>query len=200
MRRVNRWHAPRWIRLWMLCATRGGDGWLWYAMGAVILLFGGPGRFRAVGAAALAAASGIAIFLSLKKATGRRRPCAIRAALLGHAAASRSILVPFRPHHYGLRGSSVPQPLESRSGCRPAVLRRQHRRLADCIGYALPQRRPRRSRHRRSSSLHCHLYRPVMLLKRRACVRRRQTTSATPMPISANVEGSGEPSSTLKIR
>ena len=75
MRRVNRWNAPRWIRLWALCATRGGDGWLWYGMAAVILLFGGPGRFRAVGAAALAVASGIAIFLSLKKTTGRRRPC-----------------------------------------------------------------------------------------------------------------------------
>jgi undecaprenyl-diphosphatase len=75
MRRVNRWPAPRWIRLWALCATRGGDGWLWYGMGAVILLFGGPMRFRAVGAAALAAALGIVIFLVLKKATGRKRPC-----------------------------------------------------------------------------------------------------------------------------
>jgi undecaprenyl-diphosphatase len=75
MRRVNRWPAPRRIRLWALCATRGGDGWLWYGMGTVILLFGGPARFRAVGAAAMAAAAGIVIFLSLKKATGRRRPC-----------------------------------------------------------------------------------------------------------------------------
>src|SRR5690348_9927352 len=41
MRRVNRWQPPRWIRLWMICATRGGDGWLWYAMGLIILLFGG---------------------------------------------------------------------------------------------------------------------------------------------------------------
>jgi undecaprenyl-diphosphatase len=77
MLRINRWPAPRWIRLWALCATRGGDGWLWYGMGAMILLFGGPLRFRAVGAAALAAALGIAIFLKLKKATGRKRPCAI---------------------------------------------------------------------------------------------------------------------------
>jgi undecaprenyl-diphosphatase len=75
MRRVNRWPAPRWIRLWALCATRGGDGRLWYGMAAVILLFGGPMRFQAVSAAALAAALGIAIFLTLKKATGRRRPC-----------------------------------------------------------------------------------------------------------------------------
>jgi undecaprenyl-diphosphatase len=34
MLRVNRWPAPRWIRVWMICATRGGDGWLWYALGA----------------------------------------------------------------------------------------------------------------------------------------------------------------------
>jgi undecaprenyl-diphosphatase len=77
MRRVHRWPAPRWVRLWMICATRGGDGWLWYAMGLVILIFGGAGRFAAVGAAAIAAGSGIAVFLSLKKLTGRRRPCAI---------------------------------------------------------------------------------------------------------------------------
>ena len=77
MRRVNRWHAPRWVRIWMLCATRGGDGWLWYAMGIVILLTGGGRRFAAVGTAGLAAGLGIATFLRLKKATGRKRPCAI---------------------------------------------------------------------------------------------------------------------------
>jgi undecaprenyl-diphosphatase len=76
MRRVNRWNAPRWIRVWMLLATRGGDGWLWYAMGAMILLFGDGDRFRAVGAAAIAVAVGIALFLRLKKLTGRKRPCA----------------------------------------------------------------------------------------------------------------------------
>jgi len=75
MRRVNRWPAPRWIRLWMLAATRGGDGWLWYAMGIVILLFGGSSRFRAIGAGALAEGVGVAIFLRLKKWTGRKRPC-----------------------------------------------------------------------------------------------------------------------------
>src|SRR5215472_15526782 len=76
MRRVNRWHAPRWIRLWMICATRGGDGWLWYALGAAILLFGGDARFAAVGAGALSSGAGIAVFLTLKKAANRRRPCA----------------------------------------------------------------------------------------------------------------------------
>ena len=74
MRYLNRWPAPRWIRVWMICATRGGDGWLWYAMGLVLLLVGGEQRFRAVGAAALAAAMGICLFLNLKRVTGRRRP------------------------------------------------------------------------------------------------------------------------------
>jgi undecaprenyl-diphosphatase len=76
MRRINRWPAPKWIRWWMLFATRGGDGWLWYAMGAIILLFGGQDRFRAVGAAVLAEAVGVAVFLWVKKFAGRRRPCA----------------------------------------------------------------------------------------------------------------------------
>ena len=76
MRRVNRWPAPAWIRVWMLCATRGGDGWLWYAMGMVILLFGGDRRLPAIGAALLSSGTGIAVFLRLKKATGRRRPSA----------------------------------------------------------------------------------------------------------------------------
>ncbi|MBZ5724453.1 MAG: phosphatase PAP2 family protein [Acidobacteriia bacterium] len=75
---VNRWPAPRWIRAWMIAATRAGDGWLWYAMGLVILLFGGEQRVAATGAAALAAGLGIAIFLRLKKAAGRRRPCAFQ--------------------------------------------------------------------------------------------------------------------------
>lgn len=77
MRRCNDWMAPHWIRLWMICATRGGDGWLWYAIGLAVLLFGGADRFRATGAAALASAAGIWLFLILKKAANRPRPCAI---------------------------------------------------------------------------------------------------------------------------
>jgi len=75
MRRINHWYAPRWIRLWMFAATRGGDGWLWYALGFAVLLLGGENRFRAIGAAALAAGSGISIFLKIKKWTNRQRPC-----------------------------------------------------------------------------------------------------------------------------
>lgn len=76
MRRVHWWKAPRWLRLWMICATRGGDGWLWYGMGLAILLFGGEWRFVAVGASTLAATAGIGIFLLLKRYAKRQRPCA----------------------------------------------------------------------------------------------------------------------------
>ena len=76
MRRVNAWHPPRWIRVWMICATRGGDGWLWYALGIILLAFGGPVRFMALGAAAFASGFGIVLFLRIKKFTGRKRPCA----------------------------------------------------------------------------------------------------------------------------
>ncbi len=51
MRRINRWPAPRWVRIWMLAATRAGDSWLWYAMGLFILVLGGATRFRALAAA-----------------------------------------------------------------------------------------------------------------------------------------------------
>jgi undecaprenyl-diphosphatase len=77
MRRVHRWTPPRWIRLWMLWATRGGDGWLWYAAGLAFVLFGGAGRWPAVGAAGAAAGAGVALFQCLKRLTDRRRPCDI---------------------------------------------------------------------------------------------------------------------------
>lgn len=77
MRRVNRWSAPRWIRLWMVAATRGGDGWLWYASLIAVMIFGGSPRFFAAGAAALSVAIGIGLFIWLKRFTGRKRPCHI---------------------------------------------------------------------------------------------------------------------------
>jgi undecaprenyl-diphosphatase len=51
MRRMNRWRAPRWFRIWMIAATRMGDGWIWYGLGLMLLAFGGPQRFSAIGAA-----------------------------------------------------------------------------------------------------------------------------------------------------
>lgn len=78
MNRMHAWRAPRWIRLWMLLATRGGDGWLWYSLCALLLIFGGDDRFLAVGSAAIASSLGVALFLFLKRAFGRKRPCSIQ--------------------------------------------------------------------------------------------------------------------------
>ncbi|MEO8026696.1 MAG: phosphatase PAP2 family protein [Bryobacteraceae bacterium] len=77
MKRVNRWRAPRWIRLWMIFATRGGDGWLWYGLGLTVLLFGGESRTPALLAALLASGAGSLLFFRLKRLIGRKRPCAI---------------------------------------------------------------------------------------------------------------------------
>ena len=71
MRRVHRWRAPRWFRILMIVTTRLGDGWLWYALGMILLLYGGDRRFLAIGAGASAAAAGI--FLSSARAGGNAR-------------------------------------------------------------------------------------------------------------------------------
>lgn len=75
MRRMNRWRAPRWIRYWMLAATRLGDGWLWYSLAAILLIYGGPERYAAVSASACAAIVGVAVFKILKRLSHRPRPC-----------------------------------------------------------------------------------------------------------------------------
>jgi undecaprenyl-diphosphatase len=77
MRRVHRWSAPKWIRLWMIAATRSGDGWIWYGLAVIVFLFGGESRYLAIASATSAAAVGVGVFIALKKLTGRRRPCHI---------------------------------------------------------------------------------------------------------------------------
>ena len=77
MHRVNQWRAPRFLRLWMLAATRGGDGWLWYGMALVVALFGGERRVTALLATLAAVSLGIAVFLILKRQFRRKRPCAL---------------------------------------------------------------------------------------------------------------------------
>ena len=74
MRRVHRWRAPRPLRLLMIAATRLGDGWLWWALGVALYLFGGAFRFVAIAAGAAAAAAGILVFCGLKHTSRRKRP------------------------------------------------------------------------------------------------------------------------------
>jgi undecaprenyl-diphosphatase len=61
----------------MLAATRMGDGWLWYSLGAILLAFGGTRGYAAVGAAGSAAIVGIFVFKALKKVSRRPRPCQV---------------------------------------------------------------------------------------------------------------------------
>lgn len=75
MRRLHGWSAPPWFRWWMVASTRGGDGWLWYAVGAVLLAAGGAEGRRAAAEAGLASVAAIWLFLFLKRKAGRRRPC-----------------------------------------------------------------------------------------------------------------------------
>jgi len=63
--------------MWMIGATRGGDGWLWYGICLIILLFGGDERIPALLSAMLASGTGILLFQRLKKAINRKRPCAL---------------------------------------------------------------------------------------------------------------------------
>jgi undecaprenyl-diphosphatase len=74
MRRVNGWRPPHWFQVWMILATRGGDGWLWYGIGALVAIFGGHERYRAVAAASTACTTGAMLFVAIKKVTGRKRP------------------------------------------------------------------------------------------------------------------------------
>ncbi len=77
MRKVNKWPAPKWIRMWAIAATRAGDGWLWYLTGLAVLLLGGDNRLTAIACAGSAALVGIGVFKVLKNLSGRRRPCEI---------------------------------------------------------------------------------------------------------------------------
>jgi undecaprenyl-diphosphatase len=75
MRRMNHWSAPRWVRFWMIAATRMGDGWIWYGLAGMLFLYGGNQRYTAVCSAGAAAILGIFVFKALKKLSQRPRPC-----------------------------------------------------------------------------------------------------------------------------
>ena len=77
MHRIHNWSAPAWIRLFMISATRGGDGWLWYMLTFGILLFGDENWWRALLAGLCSCGAGLAIYVIVKKTTRRTRPCLI---------------------------------------------------------------------------------------------------------------------------
>ncbi len=72
--RLVEWRTPRWLRLWMVAATRLGDGWLQLAGALAFPVAGEHGR-RVLGAALLSAAIASALVVCVKRRVRRPRPC-----------------------------------------------------------------------------------------------------------------------------
>jgi hypothetical protein len=51
--RVLDWRPPRWVRVWMVAATRLGDGWLWLLTALLLAAAGSQGLRSDVLAGAL---------------------------------------------------------------------------------------------------------------------------------------------------
>jgi undecaprenyl-diphosphatase len=71
--RVAAWRPPRWVRVFMLTATRLGDGWLWLATAALVACFG-PDGLRVLGALAASVAIANALQVCVKARVRRPRP------------------------------------------------------------------------------------------------------------------------------
>jgi undecaprenyl-diphosphatase len=71
--RLVEWRAPRWVRVWMLTATRLGDGGIWI-LTAVLLAASGLRGLQVLGAGAVAAAIANVLLVLVKRRVQRSRP------------------------------------------------------------------------------------------------------------------------------
>ncbi|HWX25374.1 MAG TPA: phosphatase PAP2 family protein [Vicinamibacteria bacterium] len=71
--RLRGWNPPRWFRVWMIWATRLGDGWLWLTTG-LVLTFGGSQYHRILAAVAVSAGITNILVVLLKRRFRRMRP------------------------------------------------------------------------------------------------------------------------------
>jgi undecaprenyl-diphosphatase len=72
--RILEWQAPRWVRVWMLGATRLGDGWLWL-LTAALLAAGGNRGLQVLSACAVSAGLANLLLVCVKGRFRRARPC-----------------------------------------------------------------------------------------------------------------------------
>src|SRR5256884_7910844 len=59
MRRMNRWRAPPWVRVWVIAATAMGGGWVWDRPGLVLVADGRPQPPSANGSPGAGASLGV---------------------------------------------------------------------------------------------------------------------------------------------
>jgi undecaprenyl-diphosphatase len=72
--RMRAWVPPRWFQVWMLAATRFGDGPGWLAVGLGLIAAGPDGRAAAVAAVGAALVASLT-FMGVKRRFRRTRPC-----------------------------------------------------------------------------------------------------------------------------
>jgi undecaprenyl-diphosphatase len=71
---LRAWRPPRGVRVWMLGATRLGDGWLWTVLALLLSLRGGHAH-KVLATGALAAGLASALLIPVKRRVRRPRPC-----------------------------------------------------------------------------------------------------------------------------
>jgi undecaprenyl-diphosphatase len=70
--RIRRWTSPRWLHVWMVVATRLGDGWAWVAVVLTVPLRHDPARGLAEGLFAVTVVN--VVLVGLKRCCRRERP------------------------------------------------------------------------------------------------------------------------------
>jgi undecaprenyl-diphosphatase len=84
---LNRLHRRlNWVRLLRLVSWLG-DGPIWYALALVLPLLYGSAALQAVGEMALVAIFGLLLYKTIKRLTGRERPCRAHPAIVQAAMA-----------------------------------------------------------------------------------------------------------------
>ncbi len=81
---------------------RLGDGWLWYALGIVLLIYGGERRYHCGGRGCFGGIGGDLLFPSAQGKSRRRRPCDIEPHCWSRDFAARQIFLSLRPFDHGI--------------------------------------------------------------------------------------------------
>jgi hypothetical protein len=146
--RLVTWRPPRWVRYWMLWATRLGDGWLWLGI-AILLAASGDRGLRVLAGGAVAAGLANILLVLTKSRVHRTRPCErVRPA---HFDVDPLTWFPSDRFSFPFSLRPRPQRLRHRLGDRPGLSsprgagadhRRERRRLAGLSRPALAERRP----------------------------------------------------------